>query len=160
MGNILKYVGSLGALSLATDEQAQQEILKALSLDKMTKGITSGMNEINQTIDDIRGTRKISFHLGGNQFSWNDLYVYFSEKVSAVWNSGNAFQAIIALIILILGGIGLLLLPIISTIRYIVNGVKDKVRFKNDLRSFLMKVGVEASIGIVLVFFFVRVISL
>jgi len=160
MGNLLKYVGTLGAISFATDEEAQRELLKALSLDKMTKGITSGMSEINQTIDDIRGSRKISFHLGNNQLSLNDLYVYFSDKVSVLWNSGNMFQAIMAIIVLVLGVIGLFVLPLISTIRYIVAGIKEKTKFKSGLRSFLMRIGIEASAGILLVFFFVRVISL
>jgi len=160
MGNLVKYVGSLAALSAVTNEETQQEIFKALSLDKMTNTITSGMGEINKAIDDIRGPVRISFNLGDNKFSLNDLYVYFSNKVATVWNSGGIFQTIISIILFVFGVVSLLALPLVTTIKYIVKGIKDKAEFRAGLRSFLMKVGVEASAGIILILFFVRIISL
>lgn len=158
MGKALSYAGILGTIYVATDEKTQQEISKMMeSFNKTTEGITEGMNKINKAMDDLQ---RISFKLGENNFSLNDLYVGFSNKIASLWNSGEALKVVSSMIMLIIGVISLIISPIVSSVLYIKNGVKDKGNWLNGLRAFLLQIGIEASIGIAFVSLFTRIITL
>lgn len=161
MGKMLSYGGVLGTLYLATDENMQRELNEMVSsITRTADGITTGMNTINNAIDDLANPYRISFKLGGNQLSLKDVYIYFANKVNLLWNSGETLKVILAMLMIILGVIALIVSPVISTILYIKNGIKDRSNFINGLRIFLLQVGVEASVGIVAVLLFVKFISL
>lgn len=158
MSKMLSYVGVLGSVYVATDENTKREFTKIWSeVNKTSEGISSGMSEINSFIDDLQ---RISFNLGGNQLSLNDLYVHFYDKVVTVWNSGEVFKVILSMIMLVVGLISLIVSPFISTILYIKNGIKNKENFVNYLRSFLLQVGAQASVGIIFAMLFIKFISL
>lgn len=161
MGKMLSYGGVLGTLYVATDENMQRELNEMVSsITQTADGITTGMNTINKAIDDLSSPYRISFKLGDNQLSLNDICSYFANKVSSLWNSGEAFKVILSMLMVVLGVIALIISPIISTVLYIKNGIKERSNFINGLRMFLLQVGVEASVGIVSVLLFIKIISL
>ena len=108
MGKMLSYIGILGTIFVATDENMKKEISTMVStLKKTSNGISNNMNIINKTINDLANSYRISFNLGENKFSFNDLYIYFSNKVSSVWNSGEVIKVVFSMIMFVLGVISL-----------------------------------------------------